>query len=153
MWRYLEGVTEPAPQKTNAELLETLRCYKNEKRNQHFQDAWAKIRSWLSYNQEKNTMVCTICQKYDNVKGAICHWGSENFKKKQPSENMLSLKAKQKNALRYKAGTAPTKSTTGSKTIGILNKVAINKLHIFRHAHYVAKLGRPYTDYVTRPSL
>jgi hypothetical protein len=40
-------------------------------------------------------------------------------------------------------------SSQGEKTIKKLNNAAFKKLiHLFRNAHYIAKTGRPYADYV-----
>ena len=145
MWRFVEGVSEPAAKKpkTKLEQLDVQRSYEKEKRKRTFQESWKKEFEWLKCENEG--MICSVCSKYETVGSFIT--GCTNFKvqtirKHAASENHL------KNDLRSKSCTSAGMST-GDRSLQMLTSAARQKLQLlFSNAHYIAKLGRPYTDYV-----
>ncbi|XP_033747138.1 zinc finger protein 862-like [Pecten maximus] len=119
-------------------------------RHRSFQEGWYKSFTWLRHSSEENKMYCTLCEKFDRSENpSTFKLGTNNYKidivkKHEKSEtHTRSLE-------RSRAASVSPGESIGEKTVVALNKCATLKLcHLFRNAHYVAKLGKPYTDYVS----
>ncbi|XP_053398417.1 zinc finger protein 862-like [Mercenaria mercenaria] len=147
MWRFLDGVSEPIAKKpkTKQEQLETQRLYDKTKRKRNFQDSWKSEYSWLKCDDESVGMVCTVCVKFEESGSFVT--GCTNFKIQTIKKHAMSESHCQ-NTRKSEARSSST-STASERSLSMLNSAAINKLRIlFCNAHYIAKLGRPYSDYV-----
>ena len=105
--------------------------------------------SWLQCDSSAG-MICTVCKKYESVGSFVT--GCTNFKVQTIKKHALS-ENHIKNELKAKA-TSTSSESIGEKSLSLLNAAARNKLRLlFSNAHYIAKLGRPYTDYVQMCSI
>jgi hypothetical protein len=149
MWKFLDGVSQPRAKKpkTQEQQLEVQRDYEKNKRKRAFQESWTKEFTWLKL--ENGEMICTICKGYDQVGSFVT--GCKNFKI-QTIKTHASSEGHMKNESRVKAASicsGSSEQSAGEKTLMMLNAAAIFKLRLlFSNAHFVAKMGRPYTDYV-----
>ncbi|CAC5416906.1 unnamed protein product [Mytilus coruscus] len=90
-------------------------------------------------------MICSICEQFEKLESLVT--GCSNFR-------IDSLSAHERSETHKKclsghiAKTKPKGTPEGEKAVVLKNKAAVDKLKIlFRNAHYIAKAGRPYTDY------
>ena len=149
MWRFLDNASRP-PQKnkkTDEERLENQREYDHQKRERKFQPKWKNEFVWLDFNQEKNAMTCRICKQFDTSGTFIT--GCDNFKVQTIKRHDIS-DSHQSNTRRCNAKNQQPGTSKGEKTLNLLHKSTYDKLNLlFRNSHYIAKLGKPYTDYVS----
>ncbi|XP_060554954.1 zinc finger protein 862-like [Ruditapes philippinarum] len=144
MWRFIENVQEPAKKKakTRDQQLEAQREYDKTKRDRNFQPSWSKEFPWLTFDNDKKLMFCKVCQKFDTT-GTFVN-GCNNFRLQS-----VRIHDKSEGHLRCVGMADNTPSSEGHRTLKLLNSAAHAKLrHLFMNAHFVAKCGRPYTDYV-----
>ncbi|XP_060587867.1 zinc finger protein 862-like [Ruditapes philippinarum] len=147
MWRYLNQVTEPPKKKTKTseERKETQREYDRLQRDRTFQNTWLTQFSWLVYDGEKKEMKCNVCINYDKTGSFIT--GCDNMKLKNIKRHDQS-ECHINNVKRQKASVAPG-SSAANKAVKMLNCAAFSKLKLlFRNAHYIAKSGKPYSDFI-----
>ena len=93
-------------------------------------------------------MKCVVCIKYENVGSFVS--GCNNFRKESLDKHNIS-KCHKENVARENAKQHKqlTDSTAGRSLI-TLNKSIFDRLSLlFRNAHMIGKLGRPYSDYVS----
>ncbi|PJE77992.1 hypothetical protein CI610_03078 [invertebrate metagenome] len=90
-------------------------------------------------------MTCSICSQFDTDGNFVI--GCSNFKIEALKKHD-GCDAHKSNVLKHNAKTS-TKPSLAAKSISLINKAAHSKLTtLFRNAHYIAKSGRPFTDYV-----
>lgn len=81
MWRHIEGVSKPTPQKRTADdIREQNKVYDKTKRRRTFQEHWLTVYKWLQH--ENDLMFCKFCKAYGrgDADGKFIS-GTNNFKK------------------------------------------------------------------------
>lgn len=149
MDRFLVGYMPPEKKKKvsdSADLLEKRKAYES-KREWSFQTSWKTDYAWLAYNEEKKTMTCSVCVTYETNGSFVS--GCSNLRLEAIKKHCTSTghfdNCKKDDAKKHKL----LQESQAGRSLLQMNKAAHNKLcHLFRNAHYVAKLGRPYSDYV-----
>lgn len=127
----------------------TISEYESTKRIRVFQQSWLAKFPWLNYDNIETKMYCKICIEFDVQKSGPFVKGCTNFR----LDTFLSHDKADgliKNLAKHKASSEPKEESEGAKAVMLLNRAAISKLKfLFKNAHYIAKSGRPYTDYVS----
>ena len=144
MWRHIDGVKKPVkPTKTPEQRLNSQRDYDRDKRKRTFQEDWKTANKWLVFDNDDKSMKCSFCTAFDTT-GTFVD-GCTTFKKRTVEKHDES-ETHQRNAAKWHVKHSKPAS---SNVVSMMNKAAKDKLKfLFANAHYVAKLGRPYTDYV-----
>ncbi|XP_069130425.1 zinc finger protein 862-like isoform X2 [Argopecten irradians] len=144
------GAPPPAKKtKTSQEIQQSNQIYEKTKRQRSFQKDWKDRFHWLDYSEESKLMKCTICIKYDkSVPPGTFVTGTSNYKidmlrRHEGSETHIQ------SLQRHTALTSKPGSSCAEKSLLTMNKAAASKLVLLmRNAHFIAKLGKPYTEFV-----
>lgn len=120
--------------------------YDSQKRKRTFQDSWKTIYGgWLRFDEEKNEMSCESFPKLADTTSSL-FVGSNNFRIDSLAIHNTNLKhVRCVDALkaRENPGTAPLRMLLTSIPEATNDRL----LRLFRTAYYIAKNGRPFSDF------
>ena len=113
-----------------------------------FQEKWKTNRSWLLFDSDLNMMYCNVCKQYDkSQKANSFREGTSSFRKQNVDaheQSDLHRRAIDSKRVMEK----PANERPMEKLTTLMSQMEIEQMKIlFRTAFYVAKKGKPFSDF------